>query len=206
MSLRLLAGTTLAALGAWVAVAAPPSAPKTARAVFAGGCFWCMERPFEALPGVLTVTSGYSGGSVPHPTYEQVSSGATGHAESVQVVYDPSKVTYEQLLEVYWYNVDPTQADGQFCDHGRQYRTAVFTADEAQRRAAEESKRRLEASGKLPGRVVTEIVPAGPFYPAEEYHQDFYRKNPARYEGYRRGCGRDARLRELWGAAAGAHP
>lgn len=206
MSLRLLAGTTLAALGAWVAVAAPPSAPKTARAVFAGGCFWCMERPFEALPGVLTVTSGYSGGSVPHPTYEQVSSGATGHAESVQVVYDPSKVTYEQLLEVYWYNVDPTQADGQFCDHGRQYRTAIFTADGAQRRAAEESKRRLEASGKLPGRVVTEIVPAGPFYPAEEYHQDFYRKNPARYEGYRRGCGRDARLRELWGAAAGAHP
>ena len=205
MRTRLLAWTTLAALGTWLAAAATPATTRTARAVFAGGCFWCMEGPFEAVPGVLTVSSGYAGGSVPHPTYEQVSSGTTGHAESVQVVYDPSKVTYEQLLEVYWHNVDPTQPDGQFCDHGRQYRTAIFTADEAQRRAAEESKRRLEASGKLPGRVVTEIVPAGPFYPAEEYHQDFYKKNPVRYQGYRRGCGRDARLRELWGAEAGAH-
>lgn len=181
-------------------------APRPAKAVFAGGCFWCMEGPFEALPGVLTVSSGYSGGQEANPTYEQVSSGATGHAESVQVVYDPSKVTYEQLLEVFWHNVDPTQAGGQFCDRGRQYRTAIFTADESQRSAAEESKRRLEASGKLSGRIVTEIVPAGRFYPAEEYHQDFYKKNPVRYQGYRRGCGRDARLRELWGAEAGAHP
>lgn len=201
MSLRLLAATTLAALGAWVAVAAPPAAPKTARAVFAGGCFWCMEGPFEALPGVLTVSSGYAGGQEPHPTYEQVSSGRTGHAESVQVVYDPSKVTYEQLLETYWHNVDPTQANGQFCDRGRQYRTAIFAADEAQRRAAEESKRRLEASGKLPGRIVTEIVPGGPFYPAEEYHQDYARKNPLRYRFYRSRCGRDARLERLWGGA-----
>jgi peptide-methionine (S)-S-oxide reductase len=189
-----------------VAGLAGAPAPRTAKAVFAGGCFWCMEGPFEALPGVLTVSSGYSGGQEPNPTYEQVSSGTTGHAESVQVVYDPSRVSYEKLLEVFWRNVDPTQAGGQFCDHGRQYRTAIFTADEAQRSAAEESKRRLEASGKLPGRIVTEIVPAGLFYPAEEYHQDFSKKNPLRYQGYRRGCGRDARLRELWGAEAGAHP
>lgn len=180
--------------------AAARSAP-AAHATFAGGCFWCMVEPFEKLTGVVSVTSGYTGGTTANPTYEQVSSGSTGHAESIDVVYDPSKIAYEKLLDVYWHNVDPLQANGQFCDHGRQYRTAIFFHDEEQRRLAEESKKKVAT--ELHGEVVTEVTQAGPFYRAEEYHQDFYKKNPARYHEYRQGCGRDARLRQLWGDRAG---
>jgi peptide-methionine (S)-S-oxide reductase len=183
------------------ATAWPAPKPNLARATLAGGCFWCMEPPFEKLTGVVSVTSGYTGGQKPNPTYEEVSAGATGHAEAVEIVYDPQKVSYAQLLDVFWHNVDPTQADGQFCDHGRQYRTAIFTHDEEQRRLAEESKKQVQA--RFPKPVVTEIVTAARFYPAEEYHQDFYKRNPLRYYSYRAGCGRDRRLKELWGEAAG---
>jgi len=184
------------------AAPAAPVAAKTAQATFAGGCFWCMEPPFDKLDGVISTTSGYTGGSKKDPTYEEVSDGGTGHAESVEVVYDPSRISYEKLLDVFWHNVDPTTPDRQFCDKGRQYRTAIFYHDDTQKRLAEESKAALERAGKLPGPIVTEIVAAGPFWPAEEYHQDYYKKNPVRYRYYRYGCGRDARLRELWGDAA----
>ncbi|MBG0775281.1 MAG: peptide-methionine (S)-S-oxide reductase MsrA [Desulfovibrionaceae bacterium] len=177
----------------------------TALATFAGGCFWCMESPFDNVPGVLETTPGYTGGHTENPTYEQVSAGATGHAESVQVTYDPRVTDYATLLDVYWRNVDPVDAAGQFCDRGNQYRTAIFYHDAEQRRLAEESRARLEASGRLPGHVATQIVPAGPFYPAEAYHQDYYRRNPLRYAFYRYGCGRDARLKEIWGEEAGGH-
>src|SRR6478672_2415265 len=160
-------------------------------ATFAGGCFWCMEPPFDKLPGVVATISGYTGGTKTNPTYEEVSSGATGHAESVDVIYDPKKVTYEQLLDVYWHNVDPTVKDRQFCDGGTQYRTAIFYNDQEQRKAAEESKRRIEAEKPFKAPIVTAIEMAGPFYPAEDYHQDFYLKNPVRYQFYRKGCGRD---------------
>ena len=190
---------------AGLAAAAATKAPKPPmeRATFAGGCFWCMEPPFEKIPGVASVTSGYTGGQKVNPSYEEVSAGGTGHAESVDIVYDPAKVTYAQLLDVFWHNVDPTQGDGQFCDHGHQYRTAIFYHDAEQKRQAEESKEKVQA--KLQRPVVTEIVAASRFYPAEEYHQDFYKKNPVRYYTYRAGCGRDRRLKELWGAEAGGH-
>ena len=171
-------------------------------ATFAGGCFWCMEPPFEKLDGVRSVTSGYTGGAEPNPTYEQVSSGKTGHAEAVQVVYDPSTVSYERLLDVFWMNIDPTQAEGQFADHGRQYRTAIFSHTEEQRRLAEASKARLAALGKFSKPIVTEIVPAGPFYPAEAYHQDYYKKSPFRYQLYRAGSGRDGFIKKTWGGAS----
>jgi peptide-methionine (S)-S-oxide reductase len=195
----------LAVAVAGLALAAGARAPKPvlARATFAGGCFWCMEPPFEKIPGVTSVTSGYTGGEKVDPTYEEVSAGGTGHAESVEILYDPAKVTYSQLLDVFWHNVDPTQADGQFCDHGRQYRTAIYTHDAEQKRLADESKKQVMA--KLQKPVVTEIVPAARFYPAEEYHQDFYKRNPVRYYTYRAGCGRDRRLKELWGAEAAGH-
>ena len=182
---------------------APCSLPaaQAAHATFAGGCFWCMVEPFEKLPGVVSVTSGYTGGTKVNPTYEEVSSGGTGHAESIDVVYDPDKISYERLLDVYWHNVDPLQAGGQFCDHGRQYRTAIFFHDEAQQKLAEGSRKKVETLLKAP--VYTEVAPAGTFYRAEEYHQDFYRKNPVRYHEYRNGCGRDARLHQLWGNQAG---
>jgi peptide-methionine (S)-S-oxide reductase len=177
----------------------PVRAGDFAKATFAGGCFWCMEPPFDALDGVVSTTSGYIGGPEKNPTYDQVSSGATGHAEAVEVVYDRTKVSYEKLLDVYWRNVDPTARDRQFCDVGRQYRTAIFVHDDAQKRAAEASKRALEASGALNGaEIVTEIAPAGTFWPAEDSHQDYYVRNPLRYKYYRWGCGRDARLAELW--------
>ncbi len=199
----------LAGLAALCAVAAPTPAPSIPPgdevATFAGGCFWCMESDFDKVPGVVATISGYTGGFVANPTYEQVSSGTTGHAESVEVIFDPKKVSYEKLLDYYWVNIDPTVKDRQFCDTGNQYRTAIFWHDEAQRRAAEESKKRVEATKPFKAPIVTEIVKAGPFYPAEDYHQDFYRKNPVRYQFYRRGCGRDERLRELWGAKAGGH-
>lgn len=176
---------------------APP--PGQAAAVFAGGCFWCMEGPFDALDGVLSTTSGYTGGSVPDPSYEQVSGDATGHLEAVRVVYDPARVDYAKLLDVFWRNVDPLDAGGQFCDRGSSYASAIFVADEAERRAAEESKQRLAA--RFGSAIATEVRTAGPFYAAEAYHQDYYRKNPLRYRYYRGGCGRDARLEKLWGAA-----
>jgi peptide-methionine (S)-S-oxide reductase len=172
-------------------------------ATFAGGCFWCMEPPFDKLPGVVATISGYTGGTKTNPTYEEVSSGTTGHAESVDVVYDPKKVTYEQLLDVYWHNVDPTVKDRQFCDGGSQYRTAIFYNDQEQRQAAEASKAALEKSKPFKAPIVTQIVMAGAFYPAEDYHQDYYKKNPVRYQIYRSGCGRDARLKDLWGDKAG---
>jgi peptide-methionine (S)-S-oxide reductase len=158
--------------------AQPATSQSTAKATFAGGCFWCMEPPYDKLPGVISTTSGYMGGRTKNPTYEQVTTGATGHTEVVQVEYDPSRVSYAQLLEVFWRNIDPTQRDGQFCDHGSQYRTAIFYHGPEQQKLA-----------------------AGEFYRAEEYHQDFYKKNPARYKLYRTGCGRDARLQALWGRA-----
>jgi peptide-methionine (S)-S-oxide reductase len=193
----------LAAGAALMASETKAPRPPTARATFAGGCFWCMEPPFEKIPGVASVTSGYTGGQKVNPSYEEVSAGGTGHAESVDIVYDPAKVTYAQLLDVFWHNVDPTQGDGQFCDHGHQYRTAIFYHDAEQKRLAEESKEKVQARLQKP--VVTEIVAASRFYPAEEYHQDFYKKNPVRYYTYRSGCGRDRRLKEVWGADAGGH-
>ncbi|HZR82712.1 MAG TPA: peptide-methionine (S)-S-oxide reductase MsrA [Candidatus Binatia bacterium] len=190
------------------ATAAGASAAATAgleRAIFAGGCFWCVEAAFDPVEGVVSTTSGYTGGHLANPTYEQVSAGGTGHAESVEVAYDPSRVTYEKLLDVFWHNVDPISPNRQFCDAGTQYRSAIFYLNDAQREAAEKSKRDLEAAKVLPGPIVTEIVAATAFYPAEEYHQDYYRKNPVRYRFYRSGCGRDRRLKELWGTAAAAH-
>ncbi len=178
-----------------------PAGRTLAKATFAGGCFWCMEPPFEALEGVVSVTSGYTGGRKENPSYEEVSSGTTGHAESVQVLYDPSKVTYEKLLEVYWHNVDPTDRGGQFCDRGLQYRPSIFVHDEEQRRLAEASKAAVERTKPFQEPVVVDIVPATAFWPAEEYHQHYHTKNPIRYAYYRRGCGRDARLKELWGAS-----
>ena len=169
------------------------------KATFAGGCFWCMEPPFEKLPGVLSVTSGYTGGRTDNPKYEEVSSGGTGHAEAVEVLYDPARITYEKLLDVFWRNIDPTTKDRQFVDRGSQYRAAIFYHNEEQKRLADESKKALEKSGRFKGPVYTEIVPASEFYPAEEYHQQYYKKNPLRYKFYRYNCGRDERLKELWG-------
>jgi len=193
--------TLLAALLLAAPLLAAP--PPTAKATFAGGCFWCMEPPFEALDGVASVTSGYTGGKKRNPTYEEVSAGITGHAEAIEIVYDPSKVTYEKLLEVFWRNVDPLTPNAQFCDHGPQYRTAIFFHGDAQKKAAEESRKTLAPRFKQP--IVTEIVPADAFYAAEDYHQDYYKKNPIRYKFYRSRCGRDERLKGLWGAEAAAH-
>ncbi len=175
---------------------------KLEKATFAGGCFWCMEHPFDELPGVDSVTSGYTGGQKKNPTYEEVSAGSTGHAESVQVVYDPAKIGYEKLLSVYWRNVDPTVKDRQFCDTGNQYRSAIFYHSEEQRRLAIQSKEALEKNKPFREKIVTEITPASVFYPAEEHHQHYYRKNPIRYNYYRSSCGRDRRLKELWGKPA----
>jgi len=166
-------------------------------ATFAGGCFWCMEPPFDKLEGVISTTSGYTGGHKKNPTYEEVSSGVTGHAESLRVAYDPAKISYQKLLEVFWHNIDPTTPNQQFCDKGSQYRSAIFYHDEEQKRLALDSKKAVEKLFKEP--VVTEILPAQEFYVAEEYHQDFYKKNPFRYKSYRFGCGRDQRLKRLWG-------
>jgi peptide-methionine (S)-S-oxide reductase len=180
-------------------------AANTETATFAGGCFWCMVAPFKNTPGVVSVTSGFTGGHVPNPTYEQVSSGDTGHAESVEVVYDPAKVGYDRLLDVFWHNIDPTTPASQFCDHGDQYRTAIFYHGDTQKQQATASRDALAKSGAVKGSIVTQIVPATPFYPAEEYHQDYYKKNEARYQIYRHLCGRDQRLKELYGDKAGGH-
>jgi peptide-methionine (S)-S-oxide reductase len=169
----------------------------TAVAIFAGGCFWCMEHPFDELAGVISTTSGYTGGRAVNPTYEEVSAGRTGHAESVQVTYDPSKVSYEKLLDVFWHNIDPLAVDQQFCDEGSQYRSAIFYSTPDEQALAEASKQKVQEEFDKP--VATQIVAAGRFYPAEEYHQDYYRKNPLRYKFYRLKCGRDQRLQQLWG-------
>lgn len=177
-----------------------PGGAGHATATFAGGCFWCMEPPFDKLDGVIETIVGYTGGHTENPTYEEVSSGTTGHAESIEVIYDPSKVTYEKLLEVFWRNIDPTDPGGQFVDRGSSYRSAIFYHNEEQKRLAEASKQRLQESGRFNKPIVTEIVPAGPFYRAEEYHQDYYKKNPIRYKFYRLGSGRDRFLRKAWGS------
>ncbi len=195
------AGTLLDAKGHPRTQAAGPLAEGQAEAVFAGGCFWCMEKPFDKLDGVLSTTSGYTGGEREGPTYREVGYHETQHLEALRVVYDPKKVSYDRLLEVFWHNIDPTQADGQFCDRGHQYTTAVFVANNGERKAAEKSKK---AAAKTLGQpIVTDIREAATFWVAEEYHQDFYVKDPSHYSRYRLGCGRDARLKELWGDAAG---
>ena len=168
-------------------------------ATFAGGCFWCMEPPFDKLDGVISTTSGYIGGHKDNPTYKEVSAGGTGHAEAVEILYDPEKVTYGELLEVFWRQINPTTPDRQFVDIGSQYRAGIFYHDEEQRRLAEESKKRIAESGRFDGPIVTEITPASKFWPAEEYHQDYYRKNPIRYKYYRWGSGRDKYLESIWG-------
>jgi len=167
-------------------------------ATFAGGCFWCMEPPFDALDGVKSTVSGYTGGRLENPTYEQVSSGGTGHYEAIRIEFDPEKVSYQELLEVFWVNIDPTDGAGQFCDRGDQYRSAIFYHTEEQRQAAHASKKKLKESERLSKSVVTPIEPAATFYVAEDYHQDYYKKNPIRYKFYRTGCGRDRVLKKLW--------
>jgi peptide-methionine (S)-S-oxide reductase len=188
-----------AALGLALAAAITGDAMSEEKAVatFAGGCFWCMEPPFDKVDGVLSTTSGYTGGKVDNPTYKQVCDGTTGHAEALRVEYDPTRVSYRDLLEVYWRNIDPTTPNRQFCDYGDQYRPEIFYHDEEQKRLAEASKERVEASG-LFDKVAVRISEAGPWYDAEDYHQDFYKKDPDRYYSYRKGCGRDARLSDLW--------
>ncbi|MEP7283721.1 MAG: peptide-methionine (S)-S-oxide reductase MsrA [Rubrivivax sp.] len=199
------------ALMATLAGAPPPSAAAgssaatpagSAKATFAGGCFWCVEADFDKVPGVVSTTSGYIGGTLPNPSYEQVSSKSTGHAEAVEIVYDPGKVSYAQLLDHFWHSIDPTTVDRQFCDRGSPYRTVIFTHGEAQRVAAQASLTALQKDKPFKEPIVTKIEAAGAFYPAEGYHQDYYLKNPIRYKYYRTSCGRDARLKSLWGGDA----
>jgi peptide-methionine (S)-S-oxide reductase len=203
-SIRLLTAAIGAIVVSVVALAqtAPPQQEGEQRlevATFGSGCFWCTEADFDKVEGVVETISGYMGGTTPNPTYEQVSSGTTGHAEVLQLKYDPARVTYEQLLDVYWRNVDPLDSGGQFCDRGSQYRPVIFYHNEEQKRLAEASKAALEASGRFKQPIVVEIAPASTFTPAEDYHQDFHLRNPLRYMVYRIGCGRDARLEALWG-------
>jgi peptide-methionine (S)-S-oxide reductase len=179
---------------------APTAAQRLA--TFAGGCFWSMQKAFDGVPGVLSVTAGYAGGSKSDPTYQEVVTGRTGHAESVQVIYDPARISYESLLDIYWHHIDPLTLNAAFCDHGPQYRSIIFYRDGEQQRLAEVSKRALDQSHRFPTPVVTAIQPATAFYPAEEYHQQYYKKNPASYSAYNVGCGRDRRIRELWGDVA----
>lgn len=183
----------------FTAFAEEPSNPESAKATFAGGCFWCMEQHFEKLTGIIKVTSGYTGGDKKNPTYQEVSDGKTGHFEAIQIEYDPRLISYEKLLAIFWRNIDPTNDQGQFCDEGMQYRSAIFYHDDVQKRLAEESKLKLEKNKPFPQSVVTPIIPASEFYPAEEYHQHYYRKKPVIYKFYRFICGRDRRLAELWG-------
>jgi len=201
--------TMLLGLITWCLLAVAPVAnPKTgvgqasdtayAKATFAGGCFWCMEPPFDELSGVISTTSGYTGGRTKNPTYTQVSSGVTGHAEAVEVVYDPTRITYARLLDVFWKNIDPITPNRQFCDIGTQYRSAIYYHNEEQKRLAEASKKALENSGRFKQPIVTEIAAATAFYRAEEYHQDYYKKNPIRFNYYKYTCGRARRLEELW--------
>jgi peptide-methionine (S)-S-oxide reductase len=214
-NLILISGVILALLVVFITIRAASSGDskfqkpvasqsgKLEKATFAGGCFWCMEHPFDELPGVVSVTSGYTGGHKKNPTYEEVSAGGTGHAESIQVVYDSTKISYEKLLTVYWHNIDPSVKDRQFCDFGHQYRSAIFYHTEEQHRLAIQSKEALEKNNPFREQILTEIALAGDYYPAEEYHQHYYKKNPLRYKFYRTSCGRDLRLKELWGNEAG---
>ncbi len=216
-ALRLSAGPVLRAIAAIVSLAvaillgslsaglAQSASSPRAEAIFAGGCFWCVESDFDKVHGVLSTTSGYTGGSKANPTYQEVSAGGTGHTESVKVVYDPTKVTFAQLVEIFWRNIDPVTPNAQFCDHGSQYRSAIFYSTAAEREAIEKSKAALEASGRLKAPIVTQVAPASTFYPAEDYHQDYSTKNPVKYKFYRWNCGRDQRLRALWGDEAGFH-
>ena len=188
----------------WLMLAAtllltPAHAQKTDKAIFAAGCFWCTEEAFEKVPGVVSAVSGYTGGTVKNPRYEQVSSGRTGHAEAVEVTFDPAKVSYEQLLDVFWVNHDPTVTNRQFCDSGTQYRPAIFYLNDEQKRLAEASKAKWDKEKPFKQPILTEITKAGPFYPAEDYHQDYYKKNPLQYKFYVTGCGRYQRLDSLWG-------
>lgn len=201
--LTIIAALLLAA-PTWAAATTPTgAAPATARAIFAGGCFWCMEQPFDLLPGVVSTTSGYIGGHKVDPSYQEVSAGGTGHAEAVEVVFDPQRVSYEQLLEVFWRNIDPTDAGGQFVDRGSQYRSGIFYLNEVQRQLAEDSKDALTKTGPFKKPIVTEIVAATEFYPAEDYHQDYYQNNPLRYKFYRFNSGRDQFLDKVWGKGRG---
>jgi len=200
-----LAGALALSAGVPFASALSPAPPQAAAdtlevATFAGGCFWCVEEAFDQVQGVSATVSGYTGGRVEEPTYGQVSSGGTGHVEAVNVFFDPDMVSFEEILATFWHNVDPTDDGGQFCDRGEQYRSAIFVRNERQRSLAEASKRELEATRSFP--IVTEILPAITFWPAEDYHQDYYRKNPVRYRFYKFNCGRKARLEEVWGEAA----
>jgi peptide-methionine (S)-S-oxide reductase len=202
---RLLLSLALVLATAGLAVAQmaplPKPGPGQAVAIFAGGCFWCTESDFDKVTGVVSTTSGYIGGSVKNPTYQQVSAGRTGHTEGVKIVYDPSRVSYQKLLTYYWRSIDPTVKNAQFCDHGSQYRSAIFVGNEAERKLAEATKQKVAAELKKP--IYTEIAAASTFYPAEEYHQDFYKKNPTKYKFYRWNCGRDQRLEKLWGKPKG---
>ena len=188
-------------IGAWNLPSTSNAASEATlgKAYFAGGCFWCMEEAFEKIEGVLSATSGYMGGTVANPSYEDVSSGRTGHAESVEVIYDPAKVSYQKLLDAFWRNVDPITPNAQFCDHGSQYRSAIFFQTDEEKRASDTSKQAIEQSKRFTEPIVTQIVMASHFYSAEEYHQDFYKKNPVRYKFYKYSCGRAQRLEELWG-------
>ena len=201
--LSFIAATTVVAGNDSMKKTTETATGKFEKATFAGGCFWCMEAPFDKLPGVVSVTSGYTGGNMKNPTYKQVSAGGTGHAEAVQIDYDPTRIGYTKLLDVFWHNTDPTVADRQFCDVGSQYRPGIFYHSEEQRLLALKSKGSLEKSKPFKELIVTEVTKAGEFYPAEEYHQQYYKKNPIRYRYYRNGCGRDQRLKELWGDASG---
>lgn len=194
LSLLAIAVTISAADEAGVA-----AADNTSIATFAGGCFWCMEPPFDKLEGVISTTSGYTGGHTKNPTYKQTSSGKTGHTEAVQIVYDPKQVSYEKLLDVFWHNIDPTTPNQQFCDRGNQYRSEIFYHNDEQKQLAESSKAALDKNKPFKQPVVTQVSKASTFYAAEEYHQDYYKKNPIRYRYYRYGCGRDKRLEQLWG-------
>ncbi len=208
LSITAVAALAVSAFVAFSTTAQTPAAKSAlpanaAKAVFAGGCFWCVESDFDKVPGVLSTTSGYTGGTTVNPTYEQVSAKVTGHAEVVEIVYDPQKVTYERLVEYFWHTIDPTTKDRQFCDSGTPYRSAIFAQDAGQLKIAQASKAALEKSKPFKDPIVTEIVLGTKFYPAEDYHQDYYLKNPVRYNYYRTGCGRDARLKDLWGDKAG---
>jgi peptide-methionine (S)-S-oxide reductase len=188
-------------IGVWIVQSTSQAAADAilGKAYFAGGCFWCMEEAFEKVEGVLSVTSGYIGGTVANPSYEDVSAGRTGHAESIEVVYDPAKVSYQKLLDAFWRNIDPITPNAQFCDRGSQYRSAIFFQTDEEKRGAEASKQAIEQASRFKEPIVTQVVMASQFYPAEEYHQDFYKKNPIRYKFYKYNCGRAQRLEELWG-------
>jgi peptide-methionine (S)-S-oxide reductase len=197
---------SLGATGVWAGGAPQPvlaPAAVQAEAIFAGGCFWCMEPPFDKLDGVISTTSGYTSGMRVNPTYEEVSAGKTGHTEALKIVYDPSKITYEGLLQVFWRNHDPLTANAQFCDKGSQYRAGIYYGNEEEKRLAESTKATIAQSGRFKQPIVTEIVAATAFYPAEDYHQNYYIKNPIKYKYYSTSCGRARRLKDLWGDEAG---